>query len=503
MWCGHQSCCFFTTIILCFNFVLGIVLFYSSDTKFSWRENIYNTGLYIRGALNTGEINNSMVDSLAEPSSLTHPYGYVLPYGIYERQTSAARNLWGLQFWANTVGMKVVEPFYTEHRLSFESFITGAPNPMKFSDLYDIEYWNKQSTQRNCLELVNWENFISNAPKKVILVLNHGFKLKSKGAAKGGMVKINDNPDAIVGSRSCGGNSQFPENALTYFKYHSFHFVREVCITFNASTPMTVKEYSHHILGHFSSNQVTVIVAFWQGIRSNRVNLKGITLKNTNTVEIGLLPSKSIVQETDRYLQKLNLNSKYFGVMVRTEKVFIHFVMLKKQGSFDEFVDYMLECATGLKTLKQFDMHKRWGRTLSIDLGRFGSISLQSVNLQTDDKMQSDHKNFLHGMKRLYDAYFSSIFGNEGWTIEEFEDNFKEYLGTDNPAHIAQVQHTIAARSDCLIVVGGESTFQNVAISFYKNFHLDVKQQCIIKHYYYSYNFDFNAFLQKKQSAQQ
>ena len=467
-----------------------MVIFYSSDSKFRWRESIHSTGLYIRDALNTGVPNDTMMDSLAEtmiPSSPTHSHGYVLPYGIYEQQTAAARNLWGLQFWANTVGMKVVEPFYTEHRLSFESFITGTPNPMKFSDLYDIDYWNEQSTQRNCSELVNWENFITNAPKNAILVLNHGFKLRSNGAVWGGMLKINDNPDTIVGSRSCAGNTEFPGKALAYFKQHGFHFVREVCITFNASTPMTIEEYSHHILGHFSSNQVTVIIAFWQGIRSNRVNLKGITLKNANTVEIGLLPSKMIVQESDRYLQKLNLKSNYFGVMVRIEKVFTHFVTIKKQGSFDEFIDYMLECATSLKDLKQFNMHKKWDRILSIDLGRFGS-----VNLQRDDKK------FLHGMKRLYDAYFSSIFGKEGWTINQFEASFKKYLGTDNPVHIAQVQRTIAARSDCLIVVGGESTFQSVAISFYKNFHPDVKEQCIIQHCYYGYDFDFNAFLQKR-----
>ena len=489
MWYGHQSCCLFAITFLCFNFVLGIVILYSSDNKFGWRESIHNTGLYIRDALNTGVPNTSMVDSLAKPSvpsSLTHSFGYVLPYGIYEQQTAAARNLWGLQFWANTVGMKVVEPFYTEHRLSFESFITGTPNPMKFSDLYDIDYWNEQSTQRNCSELVNWENFIINAPKNAILVLNHGFKLRSNSAARGGMLKINDNPDSIVGSRSCAGSTEFPGKALAYFKQHGFHFVREVCITFNASTPMTIEEYSHHVLGHFSSNQVTVIIAFWQGIRSNRVNLKGITLKNANTVEIGLLPSKMIVQESDRYLQKLNLKSKYFGVMVRIEKVFTHFVTIKKQGSFDEFIDYMLECATSLKNLKQFYTHKKWDRTLSIDLGRFGS-----VNLQRNDKR------FIHGMRRLYDAYFSSVFGNEGWTINEFEASFKKYLGTDNPVHIAQVQRTVAARSDCLIIVGGESTFQSVAISFYKNFHPDVEQQCIIHHCYYGYDFDFNAFLQK------
>jgi len=506
MWhasCGRQSCCYLTTVFLCFNLILGTVLFYSSDNKSGWDQSVLTTSRYIRDTLNKGLLSNSIVDPLTNKQILSlspnaaHSQGYVLPYTVYEQQTSSARNLWGLQFWANTVGMKVVEPFYMEHRLSFESIINGISNPMRFGDIYDVDYWNIQSTKRNCSELVDWENFLSNAPKRVILVLNRGFKPNSRNAQTAGTVKIIDNPDAIVGSRSCdsGNGMEFPNNALTYFKQNGFHFVREVCIMFNSSRPMTVVEYTKHILGHFSPNQVTVIFAFWQGIRSNRVNLKGLTFSNENTVEIGLLPSKTIVQQSKRYLQKLNINSKgsskYFGVMVRIEKVFRSAVVNKKIGNFGTFVNYMVDCATGLKHVKQFNVHKHWRRTLAIDLGRFGSVTF---------KKYDGNKEITRGLKRIYNAYFSSIFGNYNWTIEEFEDSFKKYLDIDNPMYIAQIQRTIAAMSDCLVLIGGESTFQNVAISFYKNFHPDIKQQCIVKHCYYGANFNLHAFAQERES---
>ena len=485
--CGQQWCCYLTVTFFCFNLILGIGI-YSTNGYFKWGQSIQNSSLYIREVVSTQVAGNGLIESLAKqilPSSPTLLHGYVLPYKIYEQQTSAARNLWGLQFWANTVGMKVVEPFYAEHTLSFKSIIAGeSTNVMKFSDLYNIDYWNKQSMERNCSELISWESFISNAPRNVILVFTRGYKPNSKNVANGGMLKINENPDAIVGIRNCG-NIEFPEAALTYFKQNRFHFVREVCITFNASTPLTFEEYSHHILGQFSSNQVTVIFALWPGIRNNRVNLKGVKITNANSVLIGLLPSKTIVQESKRYLQNLNLTGKYFGVMVRIEKVLISFVTLKGQGSFDEFVNYMLECASDLKQLKEFDKHKNWKRTLAIDLGKFGSI------------MKQHDKKFIHGINELYVAYFSSIFGDNSWSIKEYESSFIKYLGTDNPVHIAQVQRTVAALSDCLIVVGGKSTFQSVAISFYKNFHPNVEQQCIIEHCYDGYDFDFNAFVQK------
>jgi len=161
--------------------------------------------------------------------------------------------------------------------------------------------------------------------------------------------------------------------------------------------------------------------------------------------------------------------------MVRIEKVFRSAVVNKKIGNFGTFVNYMVDCATGLKHVKQFNVHKHWRRTLAIDLGRLGSSTFKGFKDKRTD----------HGIKRMYDAYFSSIFGNGSWTIEEFEDSFKKYLGIDNPIYIAQIQRTVAAMSDCLILVGGRSSFQGVAVSFYENFHPDLKEPCIIKHCYF------------------
>ena len=491
---GRQSYFCFIAVSLCFNLIFGgIFIYHSSGSGFKWGHNALKA-IYYRETVNVGILNNkSMMGSMGKQtsSSTTQSYGYVLPYVIYEQQTSSARNLWGLQYWANTVGMKVVEPFYTERRLSFESIVMGIPNPMRFGDLYDVDYWNNQSTKRNCSELVTWENFLSNASKRVILVLNRGLKPTS-GNSKAGIVDVVDNPDDIVGRRSCGDSDvEFSENALTYFKRNGFDFVREVCITFNSSVSMSVGEYSSHILGKFSSDQVTVIFAFWHGIRERRLNLRGITLDNANTVEIGLLPSRAIVQASERYLHKLKLSKagsqKYFGVMVRIEKIFLTFVIQKKITSFEKFVEYMMKCATDLKHLEEFNKHKKWGRTLAIDLGRYGSVGFLK------------HDNEAHrAVNGLYQTFFSSIFGDKNWSIDEYERSFKKYLDTEDPVYIAQVQRTIAARSDCLILVGGESTYQSVAISFYKNFHPNIKQQCIIKHCYYDYDLDLNTFLQKK-----
>ena len=486
-----KSCCCFTAISLCFNLIFGgIFIYHSSGSGAEWGHNILK-GLYKRSreTVNVGILNNkSMIGSMGKQtsSSTTQSYGYVLPYVIYEQQTASARNLWGLQYWANTVGMKVVEPFFMEHLLSFESVVKGMPNTMRFGDLYNVDYWNNQSTKRNCSELVTWEHFLSNAPKEVILVLNRGVKSSDHNA---GMLKVVNKPKTIVGTRRCSG-VVFPNSALKYFKHSGFNFVREVCITFNSSISMSVGEYSSHILGKFSSDQVTVIYAFWQGIRANRVNLKGIRFDDANTIEIGLLPSKAIIQASERYLRKLKLSKadsqKYFGVMVRIEKIFLPYVVQREIASFEKFVEYMMKCATDLEHLEEFNKHKKWGRTLAIDLGRFGSVGF----------LKHDNEAY-RAVNGLYQTFFSSIFGENNWSTDEFEDSFKKYLGTEDPMFIAQVQRTIAARADCLILVGGHSTFQSVAISFYKNFHPNIEQRCIIKHCYYGYDLNAKIFLQE------
>ena len=41
---------------------------------------------------------------------------------------------------------------------------------MRFSDLYDMEYWNKQCTSKGCTELVPWNEFLSMPSKNIIFV---------------------------------------------------------------------------------------------------------------------------------------------------------------------------------------------------------------------------------------------------------------------------------------------------------------------------------------------
>ena len=402
---------------------------------------------------------------------------YIIPYNLYEQQTAAARNLWGLQLWANTVGMKVVEPFITNNSMSFEPITEGISNPVRFSDLYDREYWNRQCISRGCAELVPWEEFLSMASRSIIFVqvCGHKFRCQTQVIAKA-------NPHDALMSISFGRRG-ISNKAKKYFSDLGFRFVRWVSVQFNRSTPMSLQNFSEYIFDQYNTSNVTVMFENWLGIRELRVNLQGIKqVTKYDSVSIGLLPSKKMVADSQRYLQHvIQSGGKYFGIMVRVERAYLKMSIQKNYKTTDG-LNFMRDCAKNLSKLEELQNYTNWDRTLAIDLGTFGSYGYRRSRIKDKEE------------EVLYDDFFKAVFGNS-WTIEEFENSFTKYLGTNNPAYIAQVQRTIAARSDCIVLVGGGSTFQTAAIEFYKNFHLDVKKQCIIQHCYLGVNLNLRQFI--------
>ena len=418
------------------------------------------------------------ISKFSQPSGKSQ--GYIISYNVYEQQTAAARNLWGLQLWANTVGMKVVEPFFSNKSLTFAPITKHILNPMRFSDLYDMEYWNKQCMSKGGAELVPWKEFLSMASKNIIFVqlcsVHRFFRCHTE-------IKAKANPhDALMSIAHY--RRGISNQATKYFSDLGFKFVRWVSVEFNQSNPMALQEFSHYIFDQYDTNDVTVMFENWMGIRGSRVNLQGINLvTRSNSVCVGLLPSQKVVADSQRYLQHVrHSDGKYFGIMVRVQRAYSKIQSQENYKTIDG-LNFMRDCAKNISNLEEIQNNKDWDRTLAIDLGNFGSYPYRSQGINKEEEV-------------LYDDFFKAVYGNN-WTIEEFENSFTKYLGTNNPVYIAQVQRTIAARSDCIVLIGGGSTFQTAALAFYKKFHPDVKKQCIIMHCYLGVNLDVKQFRNK------
>ena len=467
------GCHYCLAINLCISFVICILVYKFGSVNLFDAQPLDNADYASKSMLTETTVNDQ------ENIKHSESKGYIIPYKIYEQQTAATRNLWGLQLWANSAGMKVVEPFLNEYGMSFEALVNGTTKPLKFSDLYDRDFWNSHASMNGCAPLVDWEELLHKAPRKTILVLPFAYVRVNVKHYK--MVDSIDDPSKIIGLRSCR-SVYFNESAINYFNNLCFHFVREVCIKFKQDSPVTMEQFTEHIFGQYKPSDVTVIFALWQGIRQSRINLRGVDLTRANTIQVGLMPSKKIIKQSDRYVKQFIPNgNKYFGVMVRVERTVLSF---SRSLGFNKVMKYMTQCAKKLAGLPQFKDHHDWGRTLAIDMGRMGSKGLLD-----DCVVGQQHC----GVSKLFGLFFTSIFGKDKWSIEEYEDSFTKYINTDkfdNPAYVAQLQRTIAARSDCMIMIGGKSNFQAAAIRFYKNFHPNVTKQCIIYHCYYGVNFN-------------
>ena len=126
---------------------------------------------------------------------------------------------------------------------------------------------------------------------------------------------------------------------------------------------MKIGELSQHILGHYNSSNVTIIFPGWSGICRNKINIQGVSFNVDNTVNIGLLPSKRIVEDSEKYMKKVRPSGgKYFGVMVKTENIYTRFVNHNKADP-KIFFDFMLECAANLSS-SAFTKHREWEKLL-------------------------------------------------------------------------------------------------------------------------------------------
>ena len=95
-------------------------------------------------------------------------------------------------------------------------------------------------------------------------------------------------------------------------------------------------------------------------------------------------------------------------------------------------------------------------------MGRFGSKGLLEGCLQV--------KGYC-GIDKLFGLFSTSVFG-DSWSIKEYEDSFAKYISIDNPAYVAQVQRTIAARSDCMLWWEANQIFRLLLYHFTRIFIL-------------------------------
>ena len=339
--------------------------------------------------------------------------GYLLALNYWEQLTSASRNLLGLQCWAGTLKMAVVEPVIKKSYMEASLNHKQLGNLMMFRNLYDIDHWNRLSQQKGYAILESWDTFIHEAPRSIIAV-DAVFSNEKKGVV-----------------RACP-NQLTVATHLSNMANLNFSIVREVCVSIDAGTTFTTKEFYDKVFGSQQPWNSTVIFSQWRGF--NRTQIK-YSQCNEIPARTEVRPSKQVLKDAKAYQDKYFSSSNYISVMVRMEKVKRHF---HKKGiipyCYQKTLQYWKRLVQDTGVRETF---------VTSDTGKFGSYAF----IRPEDKPTPSPE---------FSAFFKEIYKDK-FSVQDWENSFVKVSGTTEAGYISMLQKVVAAQAKCILFVGGGS----------------------------------------------
>ena len=373
-------------------------------------------------------------------------FGFLVALEYYEQQTEANKNFLQLQCLAHSYGMRVVEPFIHLSFLSFpfSEMIADGKIPLQYSDLINMESWNNQIIERyGYASVARWEEFLEDAPRDVVIVC---IKYRDPPRIR---VPVPGHSYHLGCKETCYRKFN---SSLIFLERYRFRLVRKVCANFAGyAGSVTDERFKNDILGNLKHNQVTVLFNEFRGFfglyRMPVLSSCGMKDFSMNTL---VAPSLRLVKEAHHYTKK-NFNGRpYVSILVRIERLIL------------QIHRNVTQCAEEVLVILRRLEHKRKLKDyfLGMDVGRFGS-----------------HGSIIHRLRKFGKNFFRSIYPTK-WSFEDWENSLNNSVSSLNPAYIANFQRTVAARGDCLFMVGG---FQNQVKILYNQYHEDPGEHCVYK----------------------
>ena len=384
-------------------------------------------------------------------------HGYLLALRIMEQQTTGAKNVLQLGCLAMSMGLRAVEP-YAANSFFFYPLSSEEMNlKQQFSD-----YYSSVSVKKNYkhASFDKWNTFLNRAPKKIIFVHLSYETIPSGSQA------------TVVPVDNCHLTSNFKD----FISHYGFIIVRCIDYVFTDETGPAVKltdptDFSRTIFGHYHPSEVNVVISKWKGLGTRtRIPL------NTNCRNIysrQLMPSQSLMRDSDKYIRTYLQRGQYISIMLRTEKIILH-----SDGKNEN--DFSRELAGCYQRVR--DTVAKIRETSSEELDIFMTVDLGLFGTKGDSEFKTGKQSPTDGPVYLTTLDFmKDMHGNPQWSLQQWEQTFLDTLGNKNDSgYIAGLQRTVATKGTCLIVVGGGS-FQQLAIDLYENFHSTEKRDCLFK----------------------
>ena len=331
--------------------------------------------------------------------------------------------------------MLVAEPFMIDSKF-------GAPltaESMKHNDtmvrlgrLYDLDHWNEYSKKRRYAPMVEWTEFLHQAPRDVIIV-----ELKAN-------------------RRSCFLPTMKQEYSRTLATY-GFKIVKDKCLELHHDLrgKFSLDNFATSIFGNYTPSGVTVVFTEWSGrILSPFVDLGEAHCRTSHSRFDVISSSKDIRNDANTYIQRQFDGNTYIAIMLRIEWM----VMTIHPQTISSCLEQTLKRLQLIQN--QTLLHSTF---IAIDVGRFGS--------KTSERLNSD------AILEPVQAFFRTVYGNSS-SLQQWESTFETAVNKHpSPGYVGYLQKEIATRAKCILLTGC-GTFQRHALSMYRELHRGTNDSC-------------------------
>ena len=400
----------------------------------------FTAGLSIRGVFKRSEQGHS---------------NYVLALSYMDQFTWAATRLRSLQCWVSRWdgSYRVVEPFLIGTRLGTLVENSSGAFDLKFSDAVDIQTWNDHGST-TAENLASWQEFtLQNVSRNVILV--------QIIYAKDGHC-----PENALSSEVCDFK-QLRTFWSQILVSKSFTLLKEVCIDFQQRGFLTANQFNSLILQDAPLNKpVAIVIDEWRGmypsesmddydsfLRLRDTVCSPMTRKNMDSTQHSLSLSERIISMANDYISLyLSAVKGYAAVVIRWEKILL----------FDFY--YGAEHYSGSNCVEEIKHHLKIlaengidSTFLSTDIGKYGSSTFSLYN---------STRASLPNITRYTEELLTFVHGKPT-TLAEYDKMLEDCSRSTNPTIVSQFQKSVAARAECLVLVGW-GTFQEHTRKMYR-----------------------------------
>ena len=442
--------------------LLGLVM-YQHVTQTTINET-HTTKMEVPGSSNISATPNS----IPSPTKPSKQLGYVLPLGYGGYQGRGCSGVLSVQCWLKSFNlpMMVVEPLIQNSQFIAD----GRHNSgvLSFSDLFDINHFNKLTTGRSrYARLSKWDDFIHKSPKNVIYVIITG--------------SDNVHQQGIYIEWEMGQTNECSTkySELKFLEQLGYCVVKVIKSILVRPTPFTASEMNDIVFNTWKPDEVTIVFSGWS---------PKFTVSNPNHPNMcqeivfaegqsPFIPSQQLMKAVVKYEEMYLKPKTSVAVMIRSE----HFIRSLgglvrngqiKQSNLNQTVDrHIRRLITTAKNLnKGFPGGKIF---VTADIGAFGSFTWgQAVNA-----LGKRDASFLAYVDKAFKGAVVSLH-DEQQTLKEWEQSFtKATGGNEDQTYVAALQRVIASRASCLLLFGGGS-FELLAFDDYLMSHPKSSEQC-------------------------